>query len=917
MRAVESAIARQVLHGGDLATALLEGDAASESDLTALFAESVGMLPAAGKLAPESPEVLRALPSDLAERHRIFPLAIRRGEQDTLVIATSEPLPTAVEEDLGFALAAALQFVAAPLVRIRQAQATHYGTLIEDRLAKLAARLDERAEARMKALQAAAQEPRPDEGIPPPRSTLRGLSVVAWQQGEGVPVPGAAPLPEEALSWETDQHTASTLVPSSPSPSLAHLLPTPVPSALPTPVPEYDPASELLEAKGHGDAFGGGGDLHLPVGTPPVPGAHVLGGWAQRALSGQEVSPSGQDAPPAPTGARASEPVPGPELQPLAQQGRRGGPFTVVMAEKELAEVETTEAVLDVLFDFAQQFFVYTALFAVQGEVAQGRFAAGPGTSNDDVAALRIGLDAPGELGELRRRGVPQIASLARTAADAHFVRALGRSEMAAAAIVPVSVRGRVVAFVYGDEGSSPVQMTTIGDLIALAALTSQVLEQLILRKKKTRQGPPPAAAPTVSPRGAGDTGAPGEGERGQTQGDSASEAARGPLSERTRSVLMQELRGWRDAVGEPLGDARAVQTGAGHEERVTPDVRAPEETAAYSTSSDVPRPIDDVARAFGLRGTGVEDQEPLSLASLAGGLRRGMERETGRGGQGHRQAEFATAPTLELPMPRLSAGGEGTSPGAASWNDVPGHDRAALVQAVIEDGDDAPRAFAELVRDGEAAAEEVSRRFPGPLRVDHRIRELLAGARAQEELSRLPPASECGPLLTLVVALRRPSLPIMTACATSPDPDIRFWATHVLGELRYPEAANALLPRLFDEDAAIRRVARRAAAALVHDGGASNTPGSSWMPPTANGARRAAAPGAPILQGLEYILLDMDESLPRKLMAIETAAAIRARELVPALQVMLSNSHAFLAEAAARALKVIPHDERAQGFRM
>ncbi|HSN97451.1 MAG TPA: hypothetical protein VLS89_04100, partial [Candidatus Nanopelagicales bacterium] len=150
MRAVEEAIARQVLHGGDLATAVLEIDAVPEVVLTPLFAESLGLLPAAGRLRPASPEALHALPSELAALHRIFPLELRpsarEGSPDTLVIATSEPLPPPVEEDLGFALAVALELRAAPLARIWQAQGEHYGLPVERRIARVTARLDGRTE---------------------------------------------------------------------------------------------------------------------------------------------------------------------------------------------------------------------------------------------------------------------------------------------------------------------------------------------------------------------------------------------------------------------------------------------------------------------------------------------------------------------------------------------------------------------------------------------------------------------------------------------------------------------------------------------------------------------------------------------------------------------------------------------------
>ena len=77
MRTVEEAIARQVLHGGDLATNLLEMSAVSEPTLIKNLAESFGLKPApAGALPTPDASLLRLIPAELAFRHGIFPLAL-------------------------------------------------------------------------------------------------------------------------------------------------------------------------------------------------------------------------------------------------------------------------------------------------------------------------------------------------------------------------------------------------------------------------------------------------------------------------------------------------------------------------------------------------------------------------------------------------------------------------------------------------------------------------------------------------------------------------------------------------------------------------------------------------------------------------------------------------------------------------
>ncbi len=199
------------------------------------------------------------------------------------------------------------------------------------------------------------------------------------------------------------------------------------------------------------------------------------------------------------------------------------------------------------------------------------------------------------------------------------------------------------------------------------------------------------------------------------------------------------------------------------------------------------------------------------------------------------------------------------------------------LIQRVIDGGYRGQEAFDELVRNGEHIIQAVMARFPGPLRVDrHRAR------------GELPAASQCGPILELVVAIRRPALPFVSVRTSSPDAEVRFWATHALGELRYAEAATVLVPRLFDDDAPVRRIARRSAAALVG----------------------AGAAGGPILKGLEDITRNADQPIPHRLLAIETMGEIRSGSLVPPLLSALDDTSDEVAEAARRALLLITRQD-------
>jgi hypothetical protein len=144
MSDVEKALARQALYGGDLVTNLLETAKVSEGALTRALAALHGLQPAgAGELPRSEESVLKLVPDDLSLRQGIYPLEERDG---TLLLAVGEPLPPEVEEDLTFALGLRVEQLAAPLVRIRQAIARDYGHPLEQRLLRLLAKLEGRAD---------------------------------------------------------------------------------------------------------------------------------------------------------------------------------------------------------------------------------------------------------------------------------------------------------------------------------------------------------------------------------------------------------------------------------------------------------------------------------------------------------------------------------------------------------------------------------------------------------------------------------------------------------------------------------------------------------------------------------------------------------------------------------------------------
>jgi hypothetical protein len=550
MQAVEDAIARQVLYGDDLATNVLEVGAAREDDVTRLAAESIGMFPLPpGKIVLLEATVLRLLPGDVAQRYGIFPIE-KRGTD--LVVATSEPLSQNVEEDLGFLLNLNLRPVYALHVRIVQALSDHYGQPLERRYRRLLAKIEGRKshdteppapggtshDARLLRAAAAptrAMEPpahtttiTQDRAEPPPaagssggvphllpqRPTLRGLPALKVAQDEpwGPSPNGAASTLPETIDLSPRPPAASTeatRAPSVPPPAEAARAPSVPPQAEAARAPSVPPRAPSVPPQAE-EASEGVRTLPAPTFAAPIAEApaspegvpQALSSWA-RASATHESALEGGARRAALGGSPADARKPNIGAPRVPTRSRRKGPFPASLAEEEMQSAVNTDGILEVFFDFAQQYFEYAALFVVHGDIAEGRDASGRGADRARVTAVGLPLDLPSTLAAARDQRVTVLADFSAEGLDAELLQDLGRapagpgvagsptapSHRAAAVVVPVVVRGRAVALLFGDDSPVAVELSSIGDVIAFAALAGASIERIILRRKLGRSG--------------------------------------------------------------------------------------------------------------------------------------------------------------------------------------------------------------------------------------------------------------------------------------------------------------------------------------------------------------------------------------------------------------------------------------------
>ncbi len=180
---------------------------------------------------------------------------------------------------------------------------------------------------------------------------------------------------------------------------------------------------------------------------------------------------------------------------PPARPGpRRRGPLTFDVAAAEFEDAVERDTIFDLVFEFARQYFDYTALFIVQGEVAMGRDAFGDGAPRDKVARIGVPLDLPNLLTQARNdkgtvRAVPK-----KDGIDPVLMADLARSGTTECAVIPIVVRARVVALVFGDGGMTGIDIGGLTDVQKVVAHGVAAFERIIVRRKLQGASQPPRA---------------------------------------------------------------------------------------------------------------------------------------------------------------------------------------------------------------------------------------------------------------------------------------------------------------------------------------------------------------------------------------------------------------------------------------
>jgi hypothetical protein len=103
-----------------------------------------------------------------------------------------------------------------------------------------------------------------------------------------------------------------------------------------------------------------------------------------------------------------------------------------------------------------------------------------------------------------------------------------------------------------------------------------------------------------------------------------------------------------------------------------------------------------------------------------------------------------------------------------------------------------------KLVQIGDPAVAVLASSFPGPITAE--LRRGVGNAPSR--------ASECGPVLRTLARIGVKAAAVLVVRTADSDPNVRAWATRLLGEMPNEEAARAIVRRFVDDEQEVRRAA-------------------------------------------------------------------------------------------------------------
>ena len=161
-----------------------------------------------------------------------------------------------------------------------------------------------------------------------------------------------------------------------------------------------------------------------------------------------------------------------PDINPLAHSARR------------LLQAQNRDQIGEILLQVTERFFQRRLLFILQRDRIVGWDGSGTGVSREQVQRVLLPVDSLSLFTAVKVGSRPLVGPVADVPANRRLFHDLGMEIPAEVVLIPIHIKGRVVAILYGDNAARPVGSVDVDLLRRFTLQAAVALEILILRGK-------------------------------------------------------------------------------------------------------------------------------------------------------------------------------------------------------------------------------------------------------------------------------------------------------------------------------------------------------------------------------------------------------------------------------------------------
>ncbi len=158
-------------------------------------------------------------------------------------------------------------------------------------------------------------------------------------------------------------------------------------------------------------------------------------------------------------------------------------PQDAATAASRLDEASTRDEVVDAVVALSRRFFRRVIFFIVREPWVLGWAGAGEGIDKSLAASLKLPLDQPSVFRTVARDRTVFMGRLGPEPENQRFLRALAKRPNSTAALFPITVRGRVVNLLYGDDGAGTNLKADLGELLVLLQKAPRAYLRIIRKR--------------------------------------------------------------------------------------------------------------------------------------------------------------------------------------------------------------------------------------------------------------------------------------------------------------------------------------------------------------------------------------------------------------------------------------------------